>query len=105
MVALLGVADRFLAEELKQLCERMLVESLDEETVCWMLEAAEAYNAPRLKRVGKEFFTHSKDLTLRVCHSEAFTTLRESAPHLARELDFLCSKNQMTPPGYLMRAR
>jgi hypothetical protein len=105
VVSLMSVSDRLLLEDLKQLCERTLEQSLDEESSCWMLEAADRFNAPRLKRAAKELITNSKETLLRIHASEAFAEMRLSAPHLVRDLDYIGSKNNFTTAGFLLRAR
>lgn len=55
VVELLLAADRFLLDDLKQLCEAALEQSLESSNATWMLELSDRASAPRLKKATLEF--------------------------------------------------
>jgi alpha-tubulin suppressor-like RCC1 family protein len=54
VIEILMAADRLLMDDLKQKCEMVLAEGLDEENCGYLLEVSEQFSAPRLKRVCAE---------------------------------------------------
>jgi len=114
-VELLGLADRMIVDDLKQLCEYFLerlvsssylsliadaqldnnedVADACENTVA-LLEIGDKYEAKRLKRVCLEAICGSGEKNWKLLsEKQAFKELRQSSPLLFRELDYLASKN------------
>jgi len=114
-VELLSLGDRFMIEDLKQLCESFLERTVaatyisligncedesDEDVVdacnntVGLLEVGDRYGARRLKRVCLEAMCSSGEKNWRlVAKTATFAELRDHSPILMRELDYLANKN------------
>ena len=92
VVDVIAISDHFMVEQLKQICESLIEQSIEEDNVCFLLETADRYNAPRLKRSCLEFILQSSETFNNIQSHESFKLLGESSPQLLRELDFKASK-------------
>jgi len=130
-VELLGLADRMIVDDLKQLCEyflerlvsasylSLISSSFDNEkdtenedltdacdnTVA-LLEIGDKYEAKRLKRVCLEAICGSGDKNWQLLSKKnAFKDLRNNAPLLFRELDYLASKSGLISDNQMFASR
>jgi len=83
VVDLLMASDRFLLDDLKQVCEAEIENSLELENVAAVLELSDSANAPRLKRACTEFITKT---WLSFEPSTAMQELKETSPLLLEEV-------------------
>ena len=90
---LLAAADRFQMERLRAFCEQRLCTSVDVETAATTLALAETNHAVDLKRVCLEFVA---DNLQAVMHSDGFSYLIRTCPHLQMEILRACA---MTTEG------
>ena len=90
---LLAAADRFQMERLRAFCEQRLCTSVDVETAATTLALAETNHAVELKRVCLEFVA---DNLQAVMHSDGFSYLIRTCPHLQMEILRACA---MTTDG------
>lgn len=60
MLELLVVADQFMLDHLKQICERSLQHAVTSDTVDYILEAADQSNALQLRAICKHFLRNHK---------------------------------------------
>ena len=90
---LLAAADRFQMERLRAFCEQRLCTSVDVETAATTLALAETNHAVNLKRVCLEFVA---DNLQAVMHSDGFSYLIRTCPHLQMEILRACA---MTTEG------
>jgi hypothetical protein len=117
IVDTLVAADRLLLDDLKQICEGELENTLQNqraapreelsqqlhETYSSLLEIADKFSAPRLKRVCLEGLTSNDQWPL-FRGSKSIISLGSSSPALLRELDFLCMQKKLTTnAGEVMR--
>ena len=94
-------ADRFLLDDLKQMCESQLEDALDAENVAMLLEVADRFNAPRLKRVCLETIVRDWK-TFQT--SKGLGALAQTALPLLREIDQWCLQRKLTEnPGEVIR--
>ena len=103
-VELLHVADRFMMENLKLVIESTLLESLDNESVSYLLEVGDRYGAHRLKRASLEQICANKNTWDIVKSTRSFSELiKYSSVSLLREIDYRCSKANLSKPGEVLR--
>jgi len=103
-VDLLHAADRFMMEDLKAVVEAYIESSIDLDNSCDILDISDRVSAYRLKRVCLELMCESsKDNLDSVRLTEGFVGLKESAPHLIREIDYRASKSGLARPGEIVR--
>jgi hypothetical protein len=101
VVDILIAADRFLLDDLKQICEAALEEALEIDICGNLLEVSDRYGAPRLRRVcleriAKQFPEFKQSSGLAALSSNM---------SLLREVDHLCvSKHLISCAGELVRA-
>eukprot|EP00029_Vermamoeba_vermiformis_P011500 TRINITY_DN6338_c0_g1_i1.p1 TRINITY_DN6338_c0_g1~~TRINITY_DN6338_c0_g1_i1.p1 ORF type:complete len:591 (-),score=141.30 TRINITY_DN6338_c0_g1_i1:746-2326(-) len=81
VMELLAVADAFNVDRLKELCEKLLVEGIDEENLMLIYEAAEQHNAHQLIENCAYFACESKHYP-----EEAFKKLPRKLREVAKEL-------------------
>ena len=91
---LLGAADRYMVDDLKQLTESIIENSLDEQNACWLLLLGDRYNANRLKRACLDEITKSQPSVETVRQTEGYKDVRDSLK-LYREVDFLVNKKNL----------
>lgn len=124
VVELLALSDRFMIEDLKQLCEYFLErtiasynsliglsESDDDEDIvdacdstAALLEVGDRYLAHRLKRVCLETMCSYGERNWRlISKAKSFANLRVNAPHLIREIDYMASKNGLVSANAVVR--
>jgi len=97
MVELLGAADLFLLDDLKQVCESVIEENaLEVENVTWLLETADRYDAPRLKRSCIDLISQKwNDFK----NTTVLAELKRLSPQLLREIDYTCYSNNVAKEG------
>jgi len=100
VIDIMIAADRFLLEDLKQICESELENALDPENCAMLLDVADRYNAPRLKRLCMETIINKWDI---IKSTQGLAQLPKIAPNLLREIDFYCNKHSITSPGEVVR--
>jgi hypothetical protein len=104
-VDLLQAADRFMMDDLKQIVEAYIQQSVDTENAAWLVEISDRYGAHRLKRICMELMCESnKENFEEIRKTVAFADLRTSSPHLLREIDFRASKSNLIACGELLRS-
>jgi len=101
IVDILIAADRFLLDDLKQICESILESSLDTDNCAYLLAIADKHNAPRLKRLCLETILKTWHIFKQ---TSGFALLPTMAPKLLREVDHICNKHELTTPGEVVRA-
>jgi len=105
VLEILAAADRFLLDELHQICEFFVLESVDLENVSWLLQFADSHHAQRLRRYCLEYIC-SDNRWVQLRQTEAFNQLREESPQIVREIDYLLSEvHKVAKPGELIRYR
>jgi len=127
VVELLSLSDRFMIEDLKQLCEYFLERTVassyialislcenenDEEVVeacnstTALLEVGDRYLARRLKRVCLDAMCSSGEKNWRIIsNATGFSELRSTSPHLIREIDYMATKNGLAAANAVVRVR
>jgi lysyl-tRNA synthetase class II len=91
-------------EDLKLVIESTLLDSLDNESVAYLLEVGDRYGAHRLKRTSLELICASKDTWDIIKATKSFSELVQHSPQsLLREIDYRCSKANLSKPGEVIR--
>jgi hypothetical protein len=125
VVELLSLSDRFMIEDLKQLCEYFLERTVassyislislcenetDEDVLeacnstTALLEVGDRYLARRLKRVCLDLMCSSGEKNWRIIsNTTGFSELRHSSPHLIREIDYMATKNGLASANAVVR--
>jgi N-acetylneuraminic acid mutarotase len=85
----LGLADQYTFESLKQLTEKILINSVEIDNVCHLLKIADQYGAADLKKHCLNFILKSFD---QVVATESFEQL-SSVPHLLMEVTKAAARN------------
>ena len=104
-VDILMASDRFDIDDLKQICEDIIEQNLDVENVCWILELADRYNAPRLTRSSFELISSSKETLQLILETDGFKNLCKFSPQLLRAVDHLCAIKNLSEPGQVIRSQ
>ncbi len=107
-VEILGAADSFLMEDLKQRVEFYIENSMEVENVVELLEISDRFSAHRLRRASLEFICGSRDQWYAVRESRGFAELlgegkRNSMEKLLKEIEGMATKMELCGAGEIMK--
>jgi len=103
-VELLELADKFMLEDFKQIVEYFIEASLDTDNVAYLLQVADRFGAPRLKRSCLDLMCRSSMENWRSASKTAnFAEIATFMPLLLREIDYHASKHELIKPGEAIR--
>ncbi len=92
-------------DNLHQLSEHYVEQSVDVDNVGYLLEIADKHSSYRLRRHCFEFICNSGvDSWKLIADTKAFQGLWSSAPHLVKEIDLRASQNKLVKPGELLES-
>ena len=101
-VDLLQTSDRLMMESLRDVVEDYIENSVDLENCGHLIDIADRFSAPKLRRVCLELVTQSSENLHKFQKTSGFLDLKDN-PNLVKEIELRAVRNQICSPGEILQ--